>query len=314
MFLLKNNKLSDTQPSINKSSKNNSRKIQAFSLIELSIVILIIGILVAGVTSSSRLITRMKVITAQNLTRNSPVASIKDLAVWYETSLDESFDNAEETEDSPITNWFDLNPQSSFKINSNQATVDNKPKFKTNIFNGLPGILFDGSNDFMLSSAVGISGKGLSIFVVAQRKAFATTQGILSGTYSTTTSDEANSSGGFQAFYDTNAGTYASLCSGVWYTVISQTTPRDGFPFIVSTIFSGTSNTGYLNNIVGSTVNGSPNFFVDRLYLGSRYVNAPTQFFNGHIAEIIIFNRGLNTEERLAVNAYLSKKYAIKTS
>ena len=91
-------------------NKNHSSRLKAFSLIELSIVILIIGILVAGVTSSSRLITRMKVITAQNLTRNSPVSSIKDLAMWYETSLDESFDNAEESEDSPITNWFDLNP------------------------------------------------------------------------------------------------------------------------------------------------------------------------------------------------------------
>ena len=73
-----------------KLNKNHSSRLKAFSLIELSIVILIIGILVAGVTSSSRLITRMKVVTAQNLTRNSPVSSIKDLAMWYETSLDES--------------------------------------------------------------------------------------------------------------------------------------------------------------------------------------------------------------------------------
>ena len=180
MFLLKNNKLSDNQIIDNKSPKNNSRKIQAFSLIELSIVILIIGILVAGVTSSSRLITRMKVVTAQNLTRNSPVSSIKDLAMWYETSLDESFINDEESEASPITNWFDLNPQSSFKINAIQATVDNKPKFRTNIFNGLPGIQFDGSNDFMLSSSTGISGKGLSIFMVAKRNIFGNNNGILS--------------------------------------------------------------------------------------------------------------------------------------
>jgi len=58
---------------------------KAFSLIELSIVILIIGILVAGVTSSSRLVKRMKIITAQNLTTSSPISSIKDLIFWYET-------------------------------------------------------------------------------------------------------------------------------------------------------------------------------------------------------------------------------------
>ena len=93
--------------------KKNINSNKAFSLIELSIVILIIGILVAGVTSSSRLITRMKLITAQNLTRNSPISSIKDLSVWWETSLDESFDNAEESDDSLISGWLDINPQSS---------------------------------------------------------------------------------------------------------------------------------------------------------------------------------------------------------
>jgi len=67
----------------------NYRKIKnAFSLIELSIVILIVGILVAGVTSSSRLIKRMKITVAQNLTQSSPVPSIKDLSVWYESSMD----------------------------------------------------------------------------------------------------------------------------------------------------------------------------------------------------------------------------------
>ena len=63
-----------------------SRSNKAFSLIELSIVILIVGILVAGVTSSSRLIKKMKLITAQNLTNSSPIHSIKGLALWLESS------------------------------------------------------------------------------------------------------------------------------------------------------------------------------------------------------------------------------------
>ena len=314
MFLLKNNKLSDNQIIDNKSPKNNSRKIQAFSLIELSIVILIIGILVAGVTSSSRLITRMKVVTAQNLTRNSPVSSIKDLAMWYETSLDESFNNDEESEDSPITNWFDLNPQSSYKINGLQANLTNKPKFKTSIFNGLPGIFFDGVDDHIIVNSAGISGRGLSIFMVAQRKGLGTFQGLLAGINSTSTTDDASNAGAFQAFYDNNGGAYITISAGVWYSSVSQTAPRDNIPYIISTFFNGTNNIAYLNSNTGSTIAGSPFFLADRLYIGCRFVNTPVFYYWGHIAEIIIFNRGLNTEERLAVNAYLSKKYAIKTS
>jgi len=292
---------------------HNPNKIKAFSLIELSIVILIIGILVAGVTSSSRLITRMKVVTAQNLTRNAPVSSIKDLVVWYETSLDESFDNAEESDGTPITSWFDLNPQSSFKVNSIQSTVDNKPKFKTNIFNGLPGILFDGSNDFMLSNSVGISGKGLTIFLTAKRTLFTVPTGILSGISPNEANDFNQSC--FQTFYDQNSAQYFTVSSNTWFSVVSQPTPADNSPFIISTIFNGINNISYLNQFVGTTVTGSPTFLVDRLYVGSRYTgNTVNSYFNGHIAEIIIFNRGLNTEERLAVTAYLSKKYAIKVS
>ena len=63
--------------------KYNFKNHKAFSLIELSVVILIIGILVAGVTSSSRSVKRMKILTAQNLTTSAPVSSIKDLIFWY---------------------------------------------------------------------------------------------------------------------------------------------------------------------------------------------------------------------------------------
>jgi hypothetical protein len=62
----------------------------------------------------------MKITVAQNLTQSSPVPSIKDLSVWYETSLDKSFIDAEESDGTPITTWFDNNIQSSFKYDFKQ--------------------------------------------------------------------------------------------------------------------------------------------------------------------------------------------------
>jgi prepilin-type N-terminal cleavage/methylation domain-containing protein len=292
--------------------KNNSKKFKAFSLIELSIVILIIGILVAGVTSSSRLITRMKLVTAQNLTRNSPVSTIKDLTLWYETSLDESFDTAEESDGSTITTWFDLNTQSSFKINAVQTTADNKPKYKINIINGLPGIYFDGSNDFFLVPSPGISGKSLSVFIVGMRTSFLGQFGLVSGV-STTTYWETDQTG-FQAYFD-NGGNISTGAASAWLSNVTSANPGNSTPFIYSTIFNGLTNINYLNTNAGSPVNVTPIFNIDRIYLASRYGGGTNYyFFNGHICEIIIFNRGLNTEERLAVNGYLSRKYAIKVS
>ena len=69
----------------------NMAKKNAFSLIELSIVILIIGILVAGVTTSSRLIRAMKLISAKQLTQSSPVLTISDLLAWFEPTKEGIF-------------------------------------------------------------------------------------------------------------------------------------------------------------------------------------------------------------------------------
>jgi len=93
--------------------KNKSR---AFSLIELSIVILIIGIIIAGVTQGSRLVREFKLKTAQTLTRSSPVSSIKGLSAWFETSLENSFLESEMDENVAITQWNDINPQSTNKF------------------------------------------------------------------------------------------------------------------------------------------------------------------------------------------------------
>lgn len=97
----------------------------AFSLIELSIVILVIGILIAGITQSSRLVKQVRIRTAQTLTQSSPVNSIKDLAVWFEPTMESSFADSETQNNSTITNWYDINSHSSIKNNATQDTATN---------------------------------------------------------------------------------------------------------------------------------------------------------------------------------------------
>ena len=145
-------------------------KNKAFSLIELSIVVLIIGILISGVTQGSRLIKASKLQTAKTLTLSSDVNSIKDLAMWLETSLDNSvtIDSS-----STVTRWNDINPQSMSKINA-YNTSEYLPVYVENVINGLPVIKFSGTEKNIL---VDPNGQGLrflartnfTIFVVDQR-------------------------------------------------------------------------------------------------------------------------------------------------
>lgn len=296
--------------------KPNKKSFKAFSLIELSIVILIIGILVAGVTSSSRLIKRMKITVAQNLTQSSPIPSIKDLAVWYETSLDKSFLDAEESDQTPISTWFDNNFQSSYKIDFKQTTVASQPKYSEGVINSLPAVKFDGVDDFLLASPAGISGNGLTLFIVGQRSNY--TGSYQAGITGLATSkghwDDCLGGGSFILFADYN--TSIATCSNIatYYGTIPH--PGNSIPFVYDIVMTQTTSNMFINGASASNTSASFSFLFDALRAGCRYNSSSnnTAFYNGFMAEIIIYSRALNTEERKAVEAYLGRKYAIKVS
>lgn len=280
---------------------------KAFSLIELSIVILIIGILIAGVTQSSRLITQFNLATARNLTSSSPVASIKDIYVWYEATNDTSFLDAEEENNLPVSNWYDINPQATVKKNATQGTTNAQPAYSTNVINGLPAIKFDGSNDQMTFDGTGLAGSDLTVFIVEKKTAsIAGKQVIFSGTGSATSTN-------FHiAYYNNSAdvffATYNSDVTGTGLAALE--------PILHSGTLSGTAGMFYYRN---GSLNGSDATKTARLVsyngaaLGQGCCTGGVNF-SGYIAEFILFSRALKTEERRAVEAYLGKKWKIKVS
>jgi prepilin-type N-terminal cleavage/methylation domain-containing protein len=277
-----------------------------FSLIELSIVILIIGILIAGVTQSSRLIKEFRLKTAQNLTQSSPVVSIKDLALWYETSLDSSLIDSEEEDGLAITTWYDINPQISFKNNAVQATSTNQPSFRSNVFNSaIPAIRFDGADNFMTFDGSILVNTNYTIFVVEQRRDADNENYFLSGT---DTISDTNLHIGYR---DTDSITQDHFGSDLDYTIAAYTSP---IPRIHTFLFNTVSGKKYwLNGGITPDATQASQTVALSSYAGAsigRYGPAGN-YLNGDIAEIIIFTRTLKTEERQAVEAYLSKKYAI---
>jgi prepilin-type N-terminal cleavage/methylation domain-containing protein len=285
-------------------------KNKAFSLIELSIVILIIGILVAGVTSSSRLIKRIKVVTAQNLTKGSPVSSIKDLSVWYESSLDESFVDSEESNGVNITSWFDINPQSSYRYPALQSTVANQPTYADDQINGLPAIKFNGSSSYFLTTDFNFANNKITIFIVTKR--------ILGNDSGTAMLNGLNPSYGNDWADPGNLQVWeVSSQVKVWrgtpaLSFINH--PGNATPYIFSTTIDGANNITYLNGVSINTVATSGTILMKNLYMGCRYLGGPGIYYNGYISEVIIFSRSLSTEERKSIESYLGKKYSIKVS
>ena len=308
---------------------NNKTK-QAFSLIEISIVILIIGILVAGVTSGSRLITRMRITSAQNLTKSSPVSTIKDLIVWVEPTLDESFDQAQVQQSFQITQWNDINPTTSTKYffvrnQSSQIT------YETNGISGLPTIRFDGN-----TAIEGITNRTGALFLsrstlvndiiplptaIARMTIFVVLQNnLVSGGnvnyafYNGNANINPQNGWGYFLHFPLNKRTlYFPQAGGSWYQS-NNTISRNPEILVVQyggigvgslQVFVNGSSEPFPNNNWSST--NPTNFFI----LGN---GNGTEIWNGFISEVIIFDRIINTEERKSVESYLAKKYSIKIS
>jgi len=148
------------------SLKNKS----AFSLIELSIVILVIGVLVAGVVTGSKMVTKAKIAMAANQTKSSVVPGLKDLIFWIETSSTGSVIGSNATDSVPfdgdtVSKWNDINLQSMSKINPVPLAGGESPKYKENVINGLPSILFDAVDDRLVASGISVS-RNNSFFAV----------------------------------------------------------------------------------------------------------------------------------------------------
>ncbi|GDX36492.1 hypothetical protein LBMAG18_10030 [Alphaproteobacteria bacterium] len=284
---------------------------KAFSLIELSVVILIIGILVAGVTSSSRLVKRMKIITAQNLTTSAPVSSIKDLIFWYETSLEKSFNDTEEQDNSFLTAWYDISPQNVDKVNTfPPASNTSQPRFTENAINGLPGVRFDGNDYFNVNSNFFVN-KNFTLIIVERKEALSDNWLIH---WTATWGGVCGYSECFHVGYRND-----STFSFDFYASSTEHTTSDltGIKNRIHTmIFDRSFGKKYW-------VNGGINPDAVQTPAMSSWALVPlTQprtgtigwSYRGYFAEVIFFERGIKDEERMAIESYLSKKYSIPIS
>lgn len=288
------------------------KKLSAFSLIEVSIVILVIGILVAGITQSSRLIAEARLHTAQTLTVSSTVASITNLILWLEPTLDGNVvsSSAASPEDGhKVSAWNDNNPQLTIKTNLAQATDSMRPLYKTNILSGLPAIKFDGTNDYF--SISNIISRNYSIFVVMKTSVAGATghaylgKQIITSEVAGVTNDiiPLSIGGGFVKAFTGNPDSTltgsVSVSNNTAHIICTTRNETSG----ARTIYvdgtadgSDTSRTGTLNASTSTTI-------------GVDIVNG--LYFDGYVGEIIIFDRVLKAEERTSATAYLSKKWSI---
>lgn len=283
-----------------------------FSLIELAMVIVIIGLLVIGVTKGSNMIDDARLSPARALTLASPVASISNLVLWLETtsfdsiSANQRFDGA-----SNITTWYDINPQVTTK--NNATTYSGSPTYIANGINGLPVIRFSGASaQYLNFNGTALANSNYTIFIIEQRR---DTHGSdANNNYFMGSSPTPVGYGNNQlphlGYRFNTTFTFAQFGNDYDVAVSGYTTPT---PIIHTFRFSSTQGKDYWkngSNLIHQTSGGALQGLInyDNASIGAAF---GTILYNGDIAEVIIFNKALTSEERVSVESYLSKKWKI---
>ena len=274
---------------------------KAFSLVELSMVILIIGILIAGVSQGIDLYEDFRINTAKTLTLNSRAGRVPDLVSWIETSMNNSFDDAEEKDGLTISNWYDINPMSipNLKKNFTQSTAGSRPYYSKNVSNGLPAVKFESGRNLAFDGGILVN-TDFTMFIVERK---------LSNSI-------------IWIFHPGGSGCSTNQCFHSGYRNDKDFTLdfySNGIDYINNNL-SGTKtriHTLYYSKSSGQKYwyNGGENPDVsDSLKISpisTSRTNKLGQYFTGYIFEFIYYNRAIYENERIDIEKYLSKKYNI---
>jgi hypothetical protein len=230
---------------------------------------------------------------------------IAGLAAWWDST-----DNSTITTDTGVSAWRD-------KVNSytlSQSTGANQPTLST--INGKQAFDYNGSTQFLLSSAAGLAAEGTgasavndtTIFYVLVPDTVAAMQAVMWGS-----STDANP---VYAAIAPHTGSvwrtfYRPVSSGVF--VSSTATYSTATPYVVATLTSG-SIIGRVNGgevINTSNTQSAVGLSVNQFAVGALARTTIANLLDGRIGDVLVYNRVLTAAEVQRVERWLAGKFGV---
>jgi len=274
-------------------------------MVEISIVLVLLTAIIIGVMQTTTLIGDSRLARAQTLTKQSPVKDLSGLVLWLETSLEESFILNEIENGQAISKWKDIKENTLQDNDATQTNSANQPTYQEKAFNdSIPGIRFDGSNHYLGFDGDAIINSSYTAFVVEKRTSNSTENYFIGGTTAASYQNLVFGYQGNTTILHSNHNTHLTHSMPAYVSDVER---------IHSFTFDMINREYYLNGGASADASdtvASPITAFEGSSIG-RYRSA-YKYYQGDIAEIIIFNKMLNDEDRNSVEDYLSKKYDIK--
>jgi len=215
--------------------------------------------------------------------------------------------DAEASDNEAVKTWQDKSGNANHAV---QSTVTNQPVRRAAEVNGLDALDLDGSNDFMegTSDMTPRQTDEKTIFVVSKFDALANM--VIFSPYNLSAPSGARGS----LFYNTSVGLGYAVVGG--YESSTDETIGTTNPNIHTYSQSGSGNlfdvmTQWEDGVELTRTNGADIALADATGgYAVGYWNS-SQYFNGRMCEIIIYDTELSTADREAVETYLADKWGI---
>jgi len=238
-------------------------------------------------------------------------AEVSGLQVWYQVDDGTQLEWNNTSGDYRTIGWQDTSTGAHDMQQSNPTSGSPAPPLRQDQVAGFPALDFDGSNDYMSAGDVEVHSNtdGLTVFVVCRPESASGARTIVSK-YDYTANERAWALRP-DAFYvmdakddwDETRGAYCTADYGNWQILTGMWTPGDPCQIYQDGVLAGTA----------ATVTVDADDTTASLLLGA-VAEGTVQFFNGQLAEVLIFNRALPWSEHNAIGYYLERKYGLDTA
>ena len=317
---------------------------KAYSMIEASLIILIIGILFAGAYQGFNVYNETHLASARTLSQNSIVGRLQNMAFWYETTFENSFQNGEGYDGKTISVWLDRNNQqltksnayssqksdsAKFNYEANNISDASGPTFVSNGINGLPSLNFKNTNSssrfFVVDPNLKFGIDDITIFAVTRFKNFENNTVIfdrvcLKNSGSATVDDvlainsckpefsgKINTLGILNLAIQNNDGSLSKSTQDIYSPLKIDVAYILTFERLYDKSISL-----YFNGKLKSTIDENLkeiDFLPLKIGRSAKDQNANSEF---DLSEIIMVYGKLKPQHKIDVENYLSKKYSIK--
>jgi hypothetical protein len=197
-----------------------------------------------------------------------------------------------------VSQWTDV---SGSQNNATQSVTANEPIFTANAINSLPAVTFNGSSAYLqLNQLLTDFSPGASVLAVIKPTAVSANATILD-------LENCASPGTNLSLKEPSTNAAAlNIFNSNWNSTVNSTNAVVVGSFqILEGIFPPPTAANYTNTIPNSnTALAAGNNYIGRATAGSNY-------FNGLLAELYVYNAPLSSANRTALEGYLSTKYNI---